>query len=95
MGPLLKANSPWPSIYRLIDNITPELAPTKGSYYQSLIGVLRWIVELGRGDLHMEVSAMDPMMTLPREGHLIVIFNIFSSLKSKYNGFTVFDPTDP
>ena len=44
------------------------------SYFQSLIGVLQWIVELGRGDLTMEISAMDSMMALPREDHLNVHF---------------------
>jgi hypothetical protein len=43
----------------------------------------------------MEVSAMASMMALPREGHLNVLFKMFSFLKSKHNGVTVFDPTEP
>jgi len=95
LGPLLKTKSPWPTNYRPESDITPELTPKKASYYQSLIGVLRWIVELGRGDLAMEVSAMASMMALPREGHLETVFRMFSFLKGKHNGVMVFDPTEP
>ena len=41
----LKSNY-WPEI-----DITKELGEAESSYYQSLIGVLRWIVELGRIDI--------------------------------------------
>ena len=94
LGPLLKVKSPWPTNYRPESDITAELVPRKASYYQSLIGVLRWIVELGRGHLAMKVSAMASMMALPREGHLNTVFQMFALLKSKYNGVTVFNPTE-
>ena len=38
---------------------------------------------------------MDSMVYLLSEGHLNVLFKIFSFLKRKHNGVTVFDPTDP
>ena len=41
LGPLLKAKPPWPSNYRPEADVTPELTPTKASYCQSLIWVLR------------------------------------------------------
>ena len=43
----------------------------------------------------MTLSSMASMMDLPREGHLNVVFQMFLFLKSKHNGVTVFDPTDP
>ena len=95
LGPLLKAESHWPSNYRPEADVTPELALTKVSYGYSLIGVLRWIVELGRGNLSMEVSVVASVMALPHEGHLSALFKMFSFLKSKDNGVTVFDPTEP
>lgn len=87
--------SPWTSNYRPECDITPELSPTKAAYYQSLIGVLRWIVELGRADICMEVSAMASMMASPREGHLQQLYQTFSFLKAKHNGVMVFDSTEP
>ena len=87
--------APWPSNYHPEADVTPELSPSKASYYQSLIGILRWIVELGRGDIAMEVSAMASMMALPREGHLEAVFHTFVFLKSKHNGVMVFDLSEP
>jgi hypothetical protein len=90
-----RSKSPWPVNYRPETDITPELNPTDAAYFQSLIGVLRWIVELGRGDICTEVSAMASMMAMPREGHLKALFQMFAFLKGKHNGVMVFDPTYP
>ena len=92
---LPRSKSPWPSNYRPEIDVSPELSPGQASYYQSLIGILRWIVELGRADICMETSAMASMMALPREGHLRVLFHMFAFLKTKHNGVMVFDPTEP
>ena len=91
----LRVKSPWPSNYRPEVDVSPELSPIKASYYQSLIGILRWIVELGRADVCMETSAMASMMALPREGHLKTLLHMFAFLKIKHNGVMVFDPTEP
>lgn len=95
LKPLPKAKSPWPCNYRPEVDISSELSAHQASYYQSLIGILRWIVELGRADICMETSAMASMMALPRQGHLKVLFHMFSFLKTKHNGVMVFDPTVP
>ena len=62
-------------------DITPELDPSMASYYMSLIGILRWIVELGRVDICLEVSVMSSHMAMPREGHLAQLFLLFSYLE--------------
>ena len=67
----------------------------KASCYQSLIGSLWWIVELGRGDTCVEVSGMAYVMSFPLEGHLNAVLQIFSFLNVKHNGVALFDPTDP
>ncbi len=90
-----RAKSPWPSNYRPEADLSPELSPTKATYFQSLIGVLRWIVELGRADIAMETSALASMMASPRVGHLNAVYHMFAFLKVKHNGVMVFDPTDP
>mmetsp|Transcript_6374 Transcript_6374/g.9807 ORF Transcript_6374/g.9807 Transcript_6374/m.9807 type:complete len:148 (+) Transcript_6374:738-1181(+) len=46
-GVLTSPDSPLPTSYRPELDISPELKTTKAAYYQSLIGVLRWMVELG------------------------------------------------
>ena len=41
---------------------TPEVVLENTAYYQSLIGVLRWIIELGSFDIVCEVSMMSPCL---------------------------------
>ena len=60
----------------------------------SLIGILRWIVELGRVDVCLEVSMMSSHMAMPREGHLSEVLHIFSYLRKYHNAEMVFDPSD-
>jgi hypothetical protein len=38
--------------------------------YQNIIGILRWIVELGRIDINLEVSLLSQYLVSPRIGHL-------------------------
>jgi hypothetical protein len=59
-APTLISSGYWPEI-----DISPELSKADASFYQSLIGVLCWIVELGRIDIDMEVSMMSSHLALP------------------------------
>ena len=65
-----RATSPISPGYRPEIDVTGELSPSDAKYYQSLIGILRWIVELGRWDITTEVSMMASCMGLPRVGHM-------------------------
>ena len=53
-----KPGTPIPTSYRPELDITPELISTDDAYYQSLVGIISWIVELGRVDICLEVSLM-------------------------------------
>ena len=90
-----RADSPIPTSYRPELDVTAELEPSDAAYYQSLIGILRWIVELGRVDICLEVSMMSSYIALPRDGHLLVVLHIFAHLKKHHNTELVFDPSDP
>ena len=85
-----RAKSPWVTNYRTETDITPDLSPIGAAYVQSLIGVLRYIVELNRVDITMKTSALTSMMALPREGHLKELYHMFALLKSKHNAVIVF-----
>ena len=74
-------------------DVTPELGEHDASYYHTLVGILRWIVELGRVDIDVEVSMMSSHLALPREGHLKELYHIFAYLKARPNAEMVFDPT--
>ena len=51
-----KVKSTWPTGYEPELDTSKELDTREASFYQHLIGVLHWIVELGRVDVIMEVS---------------------------------------
>jgi len=90
-----KAEAPFPSGYRPELDVSRELGCTDASYYQSLIGILRWIVELGRVDICLEVSMLSSHLALPRDGHLECLYHMFAYLKKYHNAEMVYDPTEP
>ena len=90
-----RASSPLSTNYRPELDISTELSFRDAAYYQSLIGVLRWIVELGRADITAEASIMASYMASPRQGHLEEVFHIFGYLKIHHNCEMVFDPSEP
>ena len=90
-----KVETPTQSTYRPELDVSEELLPSDASYYQSLIGILQWIVELGRVDVCLEVSMMSSHLALPRKGHMEQVMQIFGYLKKYHNAELVFDPSDP
>ena len=70
-----RASTPFMYNYKPEEDNSSELSPEDASYYQSLIGILRWIVELGRVDICCEVSMMATQLALPREGHLEAVLH--------------------
>ena len=61
----------------------------------SLIGVLRWIVELSRVDICLEVSLLSSHLALLREGHFEQVLQVFSYLQKYHNTELVYDPSNP
>ena len=92
---LSKAETPLTTSYRPELDVSPELTPRDSVYYQSLIGILRWIVELGRIDICLEVSMMSSHLAMPRKGHLNQVLHIFAYLCKYHNTELVYDPSDP
>jgi hypothetical protein len=90
-----RASTPYPTDYRPELDISPELGAEEATYYQSQIGVLRWMVELGRVDMITEVSMLASQMALPRRGHLEAVFHTYAYLNIKHNSTMVFDPSYP
>ena len=65
------------------------------NYYQELIGVLRWRIELVRVDILLEVSLLSCHLSLPRSGHLQQLYHIFGYLKYSPRRRLFFDPDPP
>jgi hypothetical protein len=90
-----KASTPMSTSYRPELDVSATLDPKLANYYQSLIGVLRWAVEIGRIDITTEVSMLATHMAMPREGHLNAVFRVFAYLKMKHNSRLIYDPSYP
>ena len=90
-----KSGAPISNRYRLETEATDKLRPVDADYYQSLIGILSWMVKLGRVDICVEVLMISSCLTMPREGHLHQVFHIFAYLKKHHNTEMVFDISVP
>jgi hypothetical protein len=88
-----KAPTPFAKDHRPEMDLLPELGVEDASYYMSQIGVLRWMVELGRVDSVTEVSMLASQLASPRDGHLEAAYHIFAYLSNKHDSRMVFDPT--
>eukprot|EP00957_Ditylum_brightwellii_P141400 10773628-Ditylum_brightwellii.AAC.1 len=81
--------------YRPEFDITHVLSLLNSASYQSLIGMLRWMVELERIDICLEVPMILSHLAIPREGHMAVVLRIFAHLRKYHNTELVFDSSDP
>ena len=95
MGLLKNTTVPITSNYSPEIDSSPELNEEDSTYYQSLIGILRWIVEMGRMDIITEVSMLSSYVAMPREGHFHQVLHIFAYLKSHHNARLMLDPSYP
>ena len=66
---------------------TAEFNEEKATHYQSQIGVLHWIVELGKLTLQQMLHS--------QERDLETVFNIYAYLKKRYNSRLALDPSYP
>ena len=80
--------------YRPELDVTAYLDDEQTNYYQSLIGILRWAVELGRIDIAYEVSLLSSHLSSPRTGHMQQVYHVFGYLDQYDRSNLVFDPTD-
>ena len=87
----LKVETPLKATYRPVLDVSPELGTSGMSYYQSLIGMLFLIVELGRVNICLEVSMMLSHLAMPQEGHMEQVLQIFAYLCKYHNMELVYD----
>ena len=83
----------WLTDYSAEFDLSLELNAEQANYYQSQIGILHQIMELSCVDIQTEVSMLASQMALPCEGHLDVVFRVFSYLKAKHNSRLVLNPS--
>ena len=87
--------NPFPTDYDPDLDRTNELDEEQATYYQSQIGILHWMVELGRIDIATEVSLLASHAALPRKGYLQTVFHIYAYLKKRHSSRLALDPSYP
>ena len=90
-----KCHAPFSTDYHPSHDTTKELDAEGTRYFQELIGVLRWAIELGRIDMLLEVELLSSHLALPRVGHLQQVYHIFGYLKNSPRRRLFFDPDHP
>ncbi len=78
---LKKYKQPFSNDYYPELDTSPLLEDEETNYYQSQISILRWMVELGRLDIYINVALLSSFLAQPRRGHMEAIYNIYGYLK--------------
>ena len=78
--------------YRSELDVSNECDDFFTNYFLNLIGVLRWIVEIGRIDISFEVSTLSKYLAFPRTVHIYQALYIFNYLELHINNELAFDP---
>lgn len=73
-------------------DMTPFCNEEQTQLYQNIIGMLRWILELGRIDILLKTSLMLSFMASPRIGQLHQLVHIFHYLKNHDSSWLLMDP---
>jgi Reverse transcriptase (RNA-dependent DNA polymerase) len=90
-----RAANPFRTGYRPEVDVTTHLPVHAIRFYQGLIGIARWAIELGRIDIAFEISRLSSFNHAPREGHLDALLDIFAYLKRHPKASIVFDDEEP
>ena len=88
---LYPTHQPMHSDYSPEVDITPFLNDKEAKLFSSQISILRWMVELGRLDIFIQVSLLSSFLVQPRQGHLEAIYYLYGYLKAHDRSTMVFD----
>ena len=88
-----KGVQPYSSLaYRPELDVSPFCNPEQHNLYQGLVGMLRWLIELGRIDVLLETSQLSTYLAAPRIGHLHQAIHIFHYLQRHNSSWLPMDP---
>ena len=71
------------------------MGPNEVFYYQSLIGVMEWMIKIGQIDTNTKVYLLSSHSAMSRQGHLEAALYIVGCLKIRHNSRLMFDPSYP
>ncbi len=88
-----RVDNPYHVDYEPSTDLSDILDPERSSFYQHLIGVMRWMVELGPIDIATKISMSSSYLACLREGRLENALHVMGCLKLNHNSQLIFDPT--
>jgi hypothetical protein len=94
-GVLTKQSVPLPAGDHPEMDTSAVLNDDEHRKYQMLIGILNWVVSIGRFDIAHAVSSLPRFSSCPRKGHLERALQVFGYLKKRSNRRIVVDSRDP
>ena len=94
-GDIPKRNNPCKQDTHLECDQSPLLNATEHREYQQLIGILNWIMQIGRLDIAYATVSLARFVAAPRKTHLKHALYVFGYLKKFPNARTVVDSRDP
>ena len=89
------AENPFKMGYDPELDTSPELDPDATSYYLTIIGIIRWMIELRTIDVISKMLLLSSHVALPGEGHLEVTVHVVAHVGQKRNSRLVYDPSYP
>ena len=92
---LQRADNLFPMGYKAELDTNKPLDQEEASYYQSIIWVMKWMVEIGRIGIDIELSLLPSHLAYHRKEHMEGALHIMSYLQQKHNYRLVFNPTFP
>ena len=90
-----KAVAPMIQGYAPDFDASEELDSKGVTFFQEMILILRWAIEIGRVDIYLEVSIISAFQASPRCGHLEQLRHVFAFLKKNPKLTLYFDPNEP
>ena len=88
-----RAENPFKSSYCPKLDVSLGLEPDGASYYQSLIGVMKGVMEIGQIDINTKVSLLSLHAAMSKQGHLEAASHIMDYLKLRHNSRLALDPS--
>ena len=84
------ADNPFQHGYCPELDVSPVLGPNEASCYESLTGVMRWIIKIGCININTGESLLSTHLAMPRQGLFEAALHIMGFLKLRHN--SMFDP---
>ena len=78
-----RSENPFVMGYEAAMDMSKALDPDEAYKFQSIIGVMPWMVKIGRIDIATEVSLLSSHLVYTQEGHLESALHVMAYLKKK------------